>query len=115
MLDRKVPCSTCPFRTGQGAFRNLGTARATEIAESLLKGESFTCHSDIHRRTHDRNQCVGAMLILDKLEQPNQIMQIASRLKLFDATQLQGRDDVFDNFDAWVVSQHESGGYTQAE
>lgn len=74
-----------------------------------MRGESFTCHSDLDKAARSRNQCVGAMLILDKLKQPNQIMQVATRLKLFDVTDLRGRDVVFDNFDDWVSVQAEFG------
>lgn len=107
MLDRKTPCSTCLFRTTPGAFRHLGTARAMEIAESLLRGETFTCHSDIDKAKKAREQCTGAMLILDKLGQHNQIMQVATRLGHFDVSTLCGRDVVFDNFDDWVIVQAE--------
>lgn len=109
MLNRKVPCGTCPFRTTQGGLRGLRTDRAKEIAESLLRGESFTCHSDLGKRERDRNQCVGSMLILDKLQQPNQIMQVATRLNMFKVEDLQGSDVVFDNFDDWVRVQAEFG------
>lgn len=52
---------------------------------------------------------MGAMLILDKLQQPNQIMQVAGRLGMFNVTELRGRDVVFDNFDDWVSVQAEAG------
>lgn len=109
MLTRKIPCGTCPFRTTPDGLRGLGTERAQEIAESLLRGESFTCHSDLDKQERNRNQCVGAMLILDKLQQPNQIMQVAGRLGMFSVADLRGRDVVFDNFDDWVSSQAEFG------
>lgn len=109
MLDRKIPCKTCPFRTTKSGLRGLGTERAEEIAESLSRGESFTCHSDLDKPAKRRNQCVGAMLILDKLKQPNQIMQVAGRLGMFNVTELRGRDAVFDNFDDWVSVQAEDG------
>lgn len=109
MLNRKVPCKTCPFRTATNGLRGLGTERAEEIAESLLRGESFTCHSDLGKPAKSRNQCVGSMLILDKLKQPNQIMQVATRLGMLNVEQLRGRDVVFDNFEAWVSVQAEFG------
>lgn len=109
MLNRKIPCGTCPFRITPGGLRGLGTERAQEIAASLLRGERFTCHSDLGKSERHRNQCVGAMLILDKLEQPNQLMQVATRLNMFKVEDLQGRDVVFDNFDDWVSVQVEFG------
>ena len=108
-LNLKVPCKTCPFRTTQGGLRGLGTDRAEEISESLLRGESFTCHSDLDKQERNRNQCVGSMLILDKLQQPNQIMQVAGRLGMFKVADLRGRDVVFDNFADWVSVQAEFG------
>lgn len=74
-----------------------------------MRGESFTCHSDLDKAARSRNQCVGAMLILDKLKQPNQIMQVATRLNMLKVADLQGRDVVFENFEDWVKSQAEFG------
>ena len=45
----------------------------------------------------------------DKLQQPNQIMQVATRLNMLTVADLQGREVVFDNFEDWVKSQAEFG------
>jgi len=105
MQLRKAPCKTCPFRLEPPAFRNLRESRARQIADTLLQGESFVCHGDIDKR--DKSHCVGAMLILRKLGQPNQLMQVAQRLIGFDADTLKGGDEVFDNFETWIACQGE--------
>jgi hypothetical protein len=110
MFNRKRPCKTCPFRTGGQAVRGLHPARAEEIADTLLSDGSFTCHDDLDAPESKRNHCVGAMLILEKLEQPNQMMRIAERMGFYDRDQITGHDEVFDDFDEWMAVQEDMKG-----
>ena len=105
MFDRKKPCPSCPFRTGEKAVRYLGEERAREIADSLLGDATFTCHDDIDLSKSKRQHCVGAMLMLEKQNRPNQMMRICERIGMYDRTALIGHDDVFDDFDEWVECQ----------
>lgn len=105
MFDRKKPCPTCPFRTGGRGLRKLGCRRAQEIADALLNDQTFTCHDDISRPEQDRQHCVGAMMLLEKQDRPNQIMRIGERIGIYNPDDLVGRDEVFDDLADWVECQ----------
>ena len=104
MFDRNVPCSTCPFRrVGEHAIRGLGCRRATEIAECLKNDGTFTCHSDVNGKDH----CVGAGMILEKTDNPNEVMRISERLGLYDPAQwMIHEEDVFDDFEEFIDAQY---------
>jgi len=95
-FDLVRPCPTCPFRVGGEAIRKLRPGRGDEIADILLSDGSFLCHED------ESQHCCGAMIILEKLEQPNQMMRIAERTGGYDHNKLVDRDQVFDDFDSWI-------------
>ncbi|WP_413432632.1 hypothetical protein [Crateriforma spongiae] len=105
MFDRKKPCQTCPFRVGGKALRHLGFELAEEIAESLMSDQTFTCHDDINKPDSKKQHCVGAMLILEKQDRPNQMMRIMERIGAYDRHALVGADDVFEDFDEWIEVQ----------
>ena len=107
MFDRIKPCKTCPFLTVCG-LRHLGADRAEEIVVSIRDHqETFTCHSDLDKPEHKRQHCVGAMLMLEKINQPNQMMRISERFGGYDRNKLVGHDSVFDDFDDWIDAQDE--------
>lgn len=105
MFGRKKPCSTCPFRMDEKAVRYLGEERAQEIADSLLGDATFTCHDDLELPDSERQHCVGAILILEKNNKPNQMMRICERIGCYDRHAISGHDEVFDDFDDWVECQ----------
>lgn len=106
MFDRTKPCKSCPFRTGPEALRFLGRDRAEDIVESLVdRQQTFTCHDDIGLPERKRQHCVGAMIMLEAVNRPNQMMRISERLGGYDRTKLTGQEEVFDNFDDWVDCQ----------
>ena len=105
MFNRIKPCKSCPFRTNKHAVRFLGERRAREIVDSLLGDQSFTCHDDLDLPQSDRQHCVGAMLMLEKIDRPNQIMRIGERIRLYDRNKLVGHAEVFDDFDDWIEQQ----------
>ncbi len=105
MFDRLKPCKTCPFRTDEHAVRYLGEDRAQEIVDSLMSDCSFTCHDDLDSPERERQHCVGAMILLEKNDTPNQIMRIGERIGVYDRHALAGREEVFDDFDDWVECQ----------
>lgn len=91
--DLVRPCANCPFRTdGHGYLR---AERAREIARSLHGGAEFPCHVT----TEDTDEggrvavptshfCAGALIALEREGQPNQMMRIAERLGIYDASKL---------------------------
>jgi len=48
--------------------------------------------------------CAGAMIILEKLDRPNQWMRIGERLGMYDRRKLDMKAPVFDDFDGFVES-----------
>lgn len=83
MFKLKTPCANCPFRKGQGEGFQLGTERVMEI----FNGSAFQCHKtvdyseDVPRPGKNPQQCVGVMSLLHRAGLPNQIMQVAERLR----------------------------------
>ena len=106
------PCATCPFRTDVRPY--LRPDRVDEMEADLERGE-FSCHKTVRYdsmredddgepdfRTRDRRgeaHCAGALILLEKLERPSQMMRIAERLRMYDARRLDMDAPVFDTFD----------------
>lgn len=87
----KRPCPKCPFR--KDCLKGwLGEGRADEIASSILSGDmTFACHETTqhdedgaHVQHKGEHHCVGAMILVEKEEAPNAMLQIAERLGLRD-------------------------------
>ena len=74
----KRPCVNCPFVPN--AFPSLGHGRADQIAQSLLKGDSFTCHKTTYNAAPTVKACAGAIAVLLKENRPNTLMQLSERL-----------------------------------
>ena len=103
-FDLVRPCAKCPFRTNclEGW---LGEERAEEIISGITDQQAtFTCHEttkfdeDEEEVRHDGEQhCAGALILLEKLERPGQLMRIAERLGYYDRTKLDMEAPVFDD------------------
>ncbi len=103
------PCANCPFRTDVRPY--LTRDRVREIARSLVRSE-FPCHKTV---TYDedgepvpsrsQSHCAGALILLEKLGQPSQMMRIAERLGMYDARKLDMSAAVFDSFEDMVQAQ----------
>lgn len=89
-FNLKKPCADCPFRTDKPHQKGwLGRERAQEIADAITQLDgTFTCHKTLQQPQALQQHCAGAMIMLEHLEQPNQMMRIAERLGLYDHTQL---------------------------
>jgi hypothetical protein len=102
-FDLKRPCSDCPFRR-KGGIR-LRAGRIRELADVMLEqgaGGSFTCHVTNPLRRTERQHCVGAILFAMKNRVETQVMQLASRLGLYDP--LKGRKEVFTTTEEFLAS-----------
>lgn len=110
----KKPCPHCPFRTD--CLKGwLGAARAEEIAESITdRQQTFPCHETCshedgeHIPTDEEQHCAGAMILLEKINRPNQMMRIAERLRMYDHTKLDMTAPVFDDVEDFI--DHHDGG-----
>lgn len=108
-----TPCAKCPFRTNIPAY--LRAERVEEIRAGLVRGE-FPCHNTTESReddegydtrveTKDSIHCAGALILLEKIQEPSQMMRIAERLGMYDASQLDMDAPVFDDWDEMIEAQ----------
>lgn len=107
--DMKAPCAQCPFRTDIKPY--LRKARIKEIRAGLQRGE-FPCHKTITSndddervQTADSKHCAGAMILLEKINEPSQMMRIAERLGLYDPAELDMAAPVYDSWAAMHNAQ----------
>lgn len=93
MFDLKAPCGNCPFRRDKAHLFGLSEDRVREI----VSAQSFQCHKTVDygefddpdkRQGDNPQQCAGLMAMLHAEGRPNQIMQVAERLGVFDPTAL---------------------------
>lgn len=108
MFDLVRPCTTCPFRRGQGENYQLRPGRLREIARAT----AFTCHKtcvyddDGNGRPGNRpQQCAGLMAVLHRDKRPNQIMQVAERLGALDPRKLDPDGEAYPSW-AEVLTAH---------
>jgi hypothetical protein len=104
------PCDSCPFRTDVGGYLTRGRAR--EIATALLSDQTFHCHKTVDYSadegegdTTDSQHCAGAMILLEKVDRPNQMMRICERLGVYDRRRMDMDAPVFDTF-AQFIAHH---------
>lgn len=105
--SKTSPCDNCPFRSDKPFY--LPAARVREIENGLVRGD-FACHKTTvfcdgedgmgdRCETEKSLHCAGALILLEKLEQPSQMMRICERLGLYDRTKLDMSAPVYDSFD----------------
>lgn len=102
-FDLRAPCANCPFRTDITFY--LGTERVAGICKSITTGDAtFSCHKttkfddDGHSIAHRGVQhCGGALIFLERLGSPNQMMRIAKRLRFYDRSKLRMDAPVFES------------------
>lgn len=97
-----TPCDNCPFRS-DGNGIPLTTGRIREIEESLIRA-GFPCHKTTNGGTDLSNtmHCAGALILLERLDRPSQMMRIAERLGMYDRRKLNMDASVFRTFTAMV-------------
>lgn len=103
------PCKDCPFRT-DCTKGWLGRERAEEIAVAITdEQKTFTCHKTNDTddegeviETRESQHCSGALILLEKLQRPNQMMRIAERLQMYDYTKLDMASPIFDTTEQFI-------------
>lgn len=124
-FDLTKPCGNCPYRTDRPFY--LCPERTAEILDAITDGQqTFACHKTVDydaedddeesagdgRHTTKTQHCAGALILLEKLERPNQMMRIAERLGLYDRRKLKMDAPVFDTPAAMIdaMEKLEAGG-----
>jgi hypothetical protein len=96
--DMTTPCDACPFLRGSGfkmkqlrayASGEFGCHKACDLKEDE-EGSSEYREKPGNKTPH----CAGALLFLEKRNQPHQMMRIAERLGMYDHTKLDKSADV---------------------
>lgn len=85
MFDLKRPCAQCPFRTDIKPY--LRAARAQEIVDAMVEHDgAFPCHKTIEHNeegegvmSRSSQHCAGALILLEKIDKPNQVMRTFER------------------------------------
>lgn len=119
-MTMRAPCPHCPFRTDIDPF--LTPSRAREIAEALtVRDQTFQCHAtvDYDKATNEdgdvcsavaasspqAQHCAGALIMLEHMERPNQLMRIFERIGCYDRTKLDMTAPVFTTALAFIRAQ----------
>lgn len=98
--DLRKPCDLCPFRNDE---------KRLWVAESTLRGMAsgeFCCHkTGVESEdgsaivpTEKSQHCAGALIMLEKMNQPHQMMRICERLGMYDRSKLDMTAPVFGSF-----------------
>lgn len=107
------PCANCPFRTDREFY--LHPARRREIARGLLNDQDFACHKTTKSVEDDEGfedmvidddtteACAGAMIVLEKMNRPTQMMRIEERIGFYDASKLVMDSPVYKNLNAFIA------------
>jgi hypothetical protein len=109
--DKTTPCDNCPFRSDKPF--PLAPGRVLEIEQSLVRGD-FPCHKTTvetedeqgfsEREATDKSQhCAGALILLEKLQSPSQMMRICERIGLYDARKLDMSAPVYDSWEEMEI------------
>lgn len=116
--DLTHPCGKCPFRKDIEPY--LKKARVRQIRQMLVDQQGvFPCHQSVDYKKHqddegnhhytpgDPNEqhCAGAMILLEKIGRPNQMMRICERLGMYDHKKLKMDAPVFDTFEEMAKAQ----------
>lgn len=112
--DLKKPCPDCPFRTDIKTY--IKAERAEDICESLLSGKDFPCHKttgsdDEGETTVESNSkmCAGAMIMLEHMRRPTQMMRISERLGYYNHNLLDMGSPVYEDTYEMIDRHYEEG------
>lgn len=101
-FNKHDPCEQCPFRNDKPGF--LRREFAAELIVSVEKHDAhFPCcqTTDFNDEgeavsTDKTSHCAGALIYLEKHDNPNQLMRIAEQLESYDRRKLKMDSPVVD-------------------
>lgn len=102
--DLVKPCKTCPFRIENDGFK-FPYRRAEQI---VYADGGFACHSTTTKKGRGVNHkeaqaCAGRLIVLERSEQPDQMMRICERIGLYDRRKLKmDTPGVFEDIDDFM-------------
>ena len=113
-MTMTAPCKRCPFRNDIRPYIREGRAR--EIASGLTGGNAtFTCHETtvaVERGDGESEMvngpnaqhCAGALIMLEHMAQPTQLMRIYERTSGYDASKLNMAAPVYRSARAFIAA-----------
>lgn len=117
-FDLTSPCADCPFRNDIRPY--LTKRRAAYFMEKMIdEQKTFTCHKTTVPCDDEDDEeggmkdgphaqhCAGALILLEKLERPNQMMRWMERIGLYDRDKLKMDAPVFDTAEEFIQRQDE--------
>ncbi|NUJ17456.1 hypothetical protein FKN04_12810 [Bacillus glycinifermentans] len=97
-FDLKKPCKDCPFIKGSSTNRTLSKERLDSIVDDITNNDmTFTCHKTLDLVKGEQQHCAGALIYLEREDNPNQMMRWMERLGFYDRKKLDMTADVIDN------------------
>ena len=103
-LEMTSPCGSCPFKKDVNLC--LTKKRAREIVSGIVdQDKTFKCHKTIGLAEDKAQHCAGALIMLEKIERPNQLMRIYERIGCYDRSKLNMKAEVFDSFKDFISAQ----------
>lgn len=107
-FDLTKPCSDCPFRSD--IRFHLAPGRTEDIIDSITRGQgTFSCHKttvggecEERQNNKDTQHCAGALIFLEKLDLPNQMMRIMERLGMYDRRKLDMEAPVYESAEEMI-------------
>jgi hypothetical protein len=131
-MDLVTPCKDCPFRTDKPFYLTMGRVR--EILRALVeRDQTFPCHKTVDYAANEQadeddgedqrprigtekeQHCAGAMILLEHMERPNQLMRIAERIRLYDRTKLKMDSPVFTSAEQMLAHFAKQNRATKAQ
>lgn len=98
-FDLTRPCSNCPWRTDKPF--HLRADRVEEIMTAVTEQDAhFACHKTTHGEAPEEQHCAGILILLERDDNPNQLMRIGERLGWYDRRKLDMAAPVFDSVEA---------------
>lgn len=97
-FDLKTPCKDCPFIKGSSTNISLEAGRIEGIVQDIRNDMTFTCHKTLEKRSAEQQHCAGALVFLEREENPNQMMRMAERFGMYDYKKLNMAADVIDDY-----------------
>lgn len=81
------PCDACPFRHGSG-FKLPALKRHASGEFACHKTCELSDETGNYERKEKSLHCAGALIFLEKRNQPSQMMRICERLGMYDRRKL---------------------------
>lgn len=106
MFNLMSPCSNCPFKIGIGSKFCLNPRRLKEIKTA----SAFQCHKTVDYNEDEPssgnkpNQCAGLMAVLNRENEPNQIMQVAERMGVLDTNKLDPNNNAYKSWEDVIMA-----------